>query len=540
MNRLNWMLVLFLILLVGCASPTPAPTTAPTATETALPTSTPTITQTPTPTLTPTITLTPTPMLSPTPDSNAALSENGPWLIYRGPTESGVNALWAVNEDGSGWRNLTGDMNVRGFASVTNSTSGKSFVAFVTSSIGTGSWSGNHIYDETLHLIELPSGIISTITPLFYSELRDDLTAAEYVGDEGFFQLLAWRSFLAWSPDGSQLAFNAALDNETVDVYLYDLDSDTLTQLTNETSHAGQISWSPDGTVLSYVTYYSTGELLRAGQTESVYAVTTDGSKEMRFAQTNRPASYESPMFVGTVLDGWLSDNTLLLHSAGNAEAWDWDLRALNIETGTTNFYWHDYFTVMAANLESGQVALGFTDIQITSTQFEDIAGVFFASGNSTREPTEYRYDVPSHYKAVLLPLIEWVPQINSFVVLNIQRHTSYLLLPTGKMFPLVQNGSGLPLFSPEGTIIVWYGERGLQVSGFDIRNEGNIAFDAPWMNVEVPVDTLIWTPDSTGIFFASKGQLYRIEVGEQLPFMVGQPQGYLGREWDAVWLPSN
>jgi hypothetical protein len=62
----------------------------------------------------------------------------------------------------------------------------------------------------------------------------------------------------AWSPDGRQIALSA-LNAGATDLYLYDLDSGTLRQLTSDQFSDLQPVWSPDGRQLSFVTdRYST------------------------------------------------------------------------------------------------------------------------------------------------------------------------------------------------------------------------------------------------------------------------------------------
>ena len=52
---------------------------------------------------------------------------------------------------------------------------------------------------------------------------------------------------MAWSPDGSQLAFIGAVNGPTSDLYVYDLAEDQVRQLTDGLAHAANPIWSPDG-----------------------------------------------------------------------------------------------------------------------------------------------------------------------------------------------------------------------------------------------------------------------------------------------------
>lgn len=52
---------------------------------------------------------------------------------------------------------------------------------------------------------------------------------------------------LAWSPDGTKLAFVSGHRGTSADVFVYSRDMGESTRLTDGPSHAYQLSWSPDG-----------------------------------------------------------------------------------------------------------------------------------------------------------------------------------------------------------------------------------------------------------------------------------------------------
>lgn len=56
----------------------------------------------------------------------------------------------------------------------------------------------------------------------------------------------------AWSPDGSKIAFSGSKDGYS-DIWLYDLEEDSLRQLTDEKYSDLQPEWSPDGNTIAYI-----------------------------------------------------------------------------------------------------------------------------------------------------------------------------------------------------------------------------------------------------------------------------------------------
>jgi hypothetical protein len=80
-------------------------------------------------------------------------------------------------------------------------------------------------------------------------------------GDPTFEAFGAFRSYgsFAWSPDGTRLAFVAARDGDSADVYLLNRSDNSVTRLSDEAGHAAALHWSPDGQLLQYLSIHSFG-----------------------------------------------------------------------------------------------------------------------------------------------------------------------------------------------------------------------------------------------------------------------------------------
>lgn len=80
-------------------------------------------------------------------------------------------------------------------------------------------------------------------------------------GDPAFeaFGAIHYTDSFTWSPDGTRLAFVAARDGDSADVYLFTLMDNSVSRLSDEAGHATALHWSPDGQLLQYVSVNSFG-----------------------------------------------------------------------------------------------------------------------------------------------------------------------------------------------------------------------------------------------------------------------------------------
>ncbi len=80
-------------------------------------------------------------------------------------------------------------------------------------------------------------------------------------GDPAFEAYRAMQSIgsFAWSADDTRLAFVAARDGDSADVYLFNRSDNSVTRISDEAGHAAALNWSPDGQLLQYLSVYTFG-----------------------------------------------------------------------------------------------------------------------------------------------------------------------------------------------------------------------------------------------------------------------------------------
>lgn len=236
------------------------------------------------PTITNTTASTPTPSATATPNPTiTALGQIG--FIARENSDS-VGRVFTMFADGSGLTQLTTDSEA---CCPTWSPDGNQ-IAF----IGMG---GN----STLYRIDLDGGPttqllsgISLFSPAWspnghliafsFGEGEDWASIYSLKLDDASMNRLTWsdgeENSPAWSPDGRMIAFSKAIYHKEesgptrvqFDIHLMDADGKNMVRLTNRGQVAGDIAWSPDGTMLAFACVHS-----ETGMTE-ICVINVDGS----------------------------------------------------------------------------------------------------------------------------------------------------------------------------------------------------------------------------------------------------------------------
>jgi dipeptidyl aminopeptidase/acylaminoacyl peptidase len=301
------------------------------------------------------------------PSPQVPLSESGPWALILND-----DGIWAANGDGSGLTQLNQDV-VRSSAVAV---SGR-WIAYATYRMA----ESDSESDEglVLKLLSLPEGQAQTVTGLQIRGVTDESPQdLQYAADQVHRAVIYEGGGLAWSPDGTQLAFVSGHEGTSADVYVLARDTGQITRLTDGPSHAYQLSWSPDG---QYI--FHTG----ASNFGSGAGYSMVGVWAARADDTGVRSLYEpDPRSGSEVLVDWISADTVLVHS------WRPDCGALtlmrvNVVTGEIRVVWYDYFNLVAYRQDLGAVLVdamgircnpegvdGFYRIDLPGTGLEQIS----------------------------------------------------------------------------------------------------------------------------------------------------------------------
>lgn len=463
--------------LPATSSPVASPTMPPSATP--LPLATETLPPSPTaeaaeakPTLPPATATTPPPTaIGPTiPD--APLSATGPWLVM-----ASDNGLYAVNPDGSGFSQLE-QANLSRSATV--SPDGR-FLAYV-------------VYDEhgftgftnlTLRLLDTADLSTSIIGRLTNAETEPtDLNQCPDQPNCNVTEAIGLAGSLAWSPDGRLLAFVAALDGPSSDLYLYDTNDGQMTRLTSGPNQTGRLSWSPDGRFIIHESMELAGYY-----PDGLWAVAADGSTIVRLVDSGH--YYE--------MVGWLDAENFVFYEVEEAVP-GFNLSKVNVISGVVTPLWqgfvgdpgldvgavNGYFVAVAMDPNSGALVIEM------DPYFSAEAGYYLLRPGATSPEL---VALPAIGEAES-PHLLWLPLLGGFG-LAWEQSWSLMESPSGD---LVSSSwpAETPLFALPNPAQSWYAWRG--DDGVWVAAQGE---ELPWQISPDPARWLSWSPAGTTLFLA-------------------------------------
>jgi hypothetical protein len=366
------------------------------------------------------------------------LSPEGPWLVF--PAENG---LWAANEDGSGLTQLVADAYL-GPAELHAAVSPDGArVAIITA--------GDPAFpqDPMLFILSLPDvklqGMIELTIPenapmpdAAVCDPRLEAARAAMIGNG-----------LAWSPDGSQLAFSAALEGETADLYLYSFDDGSIQRLTDEPGQAYDLHWSADE---NKILYFSANCFGSGGgfDMEGVYLVDPDTGKQDLIYRPDKQSYGEK--FVG-----WLfTDRTNFMVATISGCPYR-DMRLVDMDSGETDMLFEGCFEDYAEGPTSMLAVLTSRDM--------------------SNRPGVYLFPEPEYgFEALYFPnengrRIEFEPGLMAFLIQNHEQgYKEIISVDMEGNEAWYQQRGEFPAFSMDGEHWVWEDQGKFYLGGFGLE----------------------------------------------------------------------
>ncbi|MCJ7624228.1 MAG: hypothetical protein MUO76_12055 [Anaerolineaceae bacterium] len=419
------------------------------------------------------------------------LAEDGAWVLIS--TDDG---LWAINQDGSGLTQLTNlAVEMDDLSDAVSSQGG--YVAFVT-------WEEDYS-NKTLQVLRLPTGEIIASIPLTTEETQQGLGIQS--GND--FSLLEAIGEFAWSPDGDMLAFNGLLEGTTSDVYVYSVAEQMVTRLTDEPTEAIKLHWSPDG---KYIIHYSVHNF-GAGAGYNM-----DGAWAAKADDSGVVYLYD-PRDGDQTFHGWLTPTTFVV-SSWDAKCGDHSIMSYDIETGVKRTILDTCFMGAALETDGSHIMVTIMD---TNVDFCDCKNVEYQAGvhliSMDRISPTWIYAENAYNP-------QWLDNVDMFIVtasdvIGFRLNGERINFPfeVADLYPVIS--------SPEGP---WaYASTGPDTpAGLWI----DTLHEPPDKVFGDPVQSIIWVPDGSSLFFTSNGDFYMAHAPDYEPVFIADLSAR-----DAAWV---
>ncbi len=311
---------------------------------------------------------------------------------------------------------------------------------------------------------------------------------------------------LAWSPDGRMLAFVAAIDGDSADVYLYDRVVGSVTRLSDETGNASDLHWSPDGRFIEYASVESFGTGAGASML-GLWAVDM---------QTREAVLLERLESGGEIFLGWTDSSHFMIHSWGPACS-GYNVRVVDAVSGDQRTVVDGCFAA-AAYSPRGQIGLlALADFNVENCMCGtplDQAGLY----------AFYLDQEPIPMSKVEVYFIDFLPKGNVFTFQPVDEpYAVYQQEIPMNILPEVEGLKPFPA-SPDG-YWAWY-RTALSENGKDLwvtlNNENPVLVTS---NIS---GKPAWSDDGQTLYFIENDALYKASAPDFAPMAVPGVTGEL------------
>lgn len=417
--------------------------------------------------------LTPTPMmLTATPSPTVAV--DGPWLVYPAPRPGVIQAydldagvtLDIVLPEPIFTNDLLNGLSPDGHTLVVRAGS-----ELITDELG-------------LYLIDLPSLEVTQLTPLLSLSVQRNII--NHVGTRAFdtFRAVTREDGLAWSPDGRFLAFTAAMDALSSDLYMWEPQNDRIERLNGVYSHSASPYWAPGS---NWLVSQELGDYSEETGWRSEAVI---GLRIPSFSDQNTlylPVSGSQ----GEIFLGWLNAQSFMSYS----ETADGPrvLRQVNVDTLMVKQVIPGSFNQAAIGPDTMAYAYTLDDEAAAAKNL--VAGVYLVRAGSA---------APELIRSGAWTSLIWDPG-GMFIASGTQGLIAFS--PEGQSIFL--SGEKMARISPSGNwVVAWGDENG--------PNPGARLYQSPSGArlqdlTELRVESVFWQPDSKAFFMFAEGTLYRL-----------------------------
>jgi hypothetical protein len=356
----------------------------------------------------------------------------------------------------------------------------------------------------SLNLLFSYGGGVTSVTPLFSAELEQAIRSATATGDrndaiEAAIAVIDNSDMLKWSPDGRYLAFIAAIDGPSSDVYSYDRESGQINRLTDGLNQAARLFWSPDSQWIVHeeVASFGTG----AGWSViAVWAAAPDGSTTRKL--------YNAGDSGDEVFVDWVMPDTFLVYS-WTPMGWQ-NVRLVNLATGEAQRVGPDFPVQTLAYDPETQTYLYYGDDFVM--QQRGLSGGLYLDAPDAISKPPHLITSSNWYTT------RWLPHMQLFFAAGKDGVISVTRTGTATRYDIER---AIPIESPDGNwLLAWRNADVINSTGLRLYTpDGKLARTITQDTVLVAT----WSPDSTGAFYVSAGALRYVSIPDGEPQVVAE-----------------
>jgi hypothetical protein len=412
---------------------------------------------------------------TPAPPLSSQLSPTGPWLVMLAG-----NALYAMDADASSLVSLT----QREFSPWE-----PDFAASPA-----GGLVALKSYRDGLTIVRVPQMEQTQLADLLppEREYTPEEVALLYQAMEDTYAAVLYMPSIAWSHNGSMLAFVSAMNGASPDIYIYNAEDTSVNRLTSGPTFAMYPEWSPDD---RYILHDAANAVLfgksgRGHRIASVWVAPSDLSTPRLLFNSDfaDQKGFERRL-------GWLSDSTYV---AASEPEWcpPTDLRVVSIPSGSATPVWSGSFYDAAVDPATSTFLILVPRDGFAWTNEEcapsEAPGLYLLSFQDRTTLSLGVFDPGQR----IYPTMQWSEQAQLFFLETDEGLIAVTL--AGETIPVDSTHLGVPTVAPDG--LVW--------AFPDVSGEGLWIGDLhqqPRRVFQGDVGAVTWAPDGSALFFIAQ-----------------------------------
>ena len=339
-----------------------------------------------------------------------------------------------------------------------------------------------------LYQIDLPSTTVTKLMPLLNLTLQRRIV--NEVGNLAFdtLRVVTREDSLAWSPDGHYLAFTAAVNANTSDLYLWNAETGRIDRLNGLSTQSASPYWSlgSNWLISQELGNYTEETGWRA---EVIYKMRIPGLNDQNSLYPPLSGS-QSEIYLG-----WLNAQTMVTYSQ-TADG-PMTLRQINVDTLQRSVLLSGSFSLAA--LDSNSASYAFVLDEAQASEEDIVSGVYLVTAGSTVKLLQMVGEWTSLYAE---PNGMFVAS-GTKGLLGFSASDQRFSLPDERMASISPSGNWM---------VAWGTDEGGTPGARLYRSSSGMVLQKL---TDLPVRDVLWQADSTAFYLVTEDAIYRLAFPE-------------------------